>query len=82
MLKRLRPARFVLCVCNRDYLASLELRKVYRLLKDEQASKQGLVRVRRVRRGLPLSRGVFRSDQVAASSGESRSEGDLSATHG
>jgi hypothetical protein len=38
-------ARFVLCVHNRDYPASLELRKVYRLLKDEQASKHRLVRV-------------------------------------
>jgi len=38
-------ARFVLCVRNRDYPASLELRKVYRLLKDELASKHGQVRV-------------------------------------
>ncbi len=38
-------ARFVLCVRNRDYPASLELRKVYRLLKDEQASKHRQVRV-------------------------------------
>ena len=38
-------ARFVLCVRNRDYPASLELRKVYRLLKDEHASKHGQLRV-------------------------------------
>ena len=38
-------ARFVLCVRNRDYPASLELRKVYRLLKDEQACKHRKVRV-------------------------------------
>jgi hypothetical protein len=38
-------ARFVLCVRNRDYPASLELRKVYRLLKDEQASRHRQVRV-------------------------------------
>ena len=38
-------ARFVLCVRNRDYPASLELRKVYRLLKDEQASGHRQVRV-------------------------------------
>ncbi len=38
-------ARFVLCVRNRDYPASLELRKVYRLLRDEQASKHRQVRV-------------------------------------
>jgi hypothetical protein len=38
-------ARFVLCVRNGDYAASLELRKVYRLLKDEVASRHGQVRV-------------------------------------
>jgi hypothetical protein len=38
-------ARFVLCVRNKDYSASLELRKVYRLLSDEQASKHRQVRV-------------------------------------
>ncbi|HXM09030.1 MAG TPA: hypothetical protein VN946_03675 [Terriglobales bacterium] len=38
-------ARFVLCIRNRDYAASLELRKVYRLLKDERAAKLGHVRV-------------------------------------
>jgi hypothetical protein len=38
-------ARFVLCVRNRDYPAALELRKVYRLLKDEQASRHRQVRV-------------------------------------
>jgi hypothetical protein len=38
-------ARFVLCVRNKDYPASLELRKVYRLLSDDQASKHHQVRV-------------------------------------
>jgi hypothetical protein len=38
-------ASFVLCVRNKDYPASLELRKVYRLLGDEQASKRHQVRV-------------------------------------
>ena len=38
-------ARFVLCVQNKDYPASLELRKVYRLLGDEQASKHHQLRV-------------------------------------
>ena len=42
---RFRAAGFVLCVRNRDYPASLELRKVYRLLKDEQASRHRQVRV-------------------------------------
>jgi hypothetical protein len=38
-------ARFVLCVENKDYPASLERRKVYRVLSDAQASKHGQVRV-------------------------------------
>jgi len=37
--------RFVICVRNKDYPASLELRKVYRLLADEKASKHHQVRV-------------------------------------
>ncbi len=37
--------RFVLCVRNRDCPASLELRKVYRVLTDEQAAKRRQVRV-------------------------------------
>ncbi len=37
--------QFVVCVGNKHYPASLELRKVYRLLKDEQASKHRQVRV-------------------------------------
>jgi hypothetical protein len=38
-------ARFVLCVRNKDYAASLEVRKVYRLLADEAAAKHGHIRV-------------------------------------
>jgi hypothetical protein len=38
-------ARFVLCVENKDYPASLERRKVYQALIDVQASKLGQVRV-------------------------------------
>ena len=38
-------ARFVLCVRNEGYPASLELRKVYRLLTDAHAAKHGQVRV-------------------------------------
>jgi len=40
-----REACFVLCVENRDYPASLERRKVYQVLADEQASKHGQMRV-------------------------------------
>jgi hypothetical protein len=38
-------ARFVLCVENTNYPASLECRKVYQVLGDAQASKHGQVRV-------------------------------------
>jgi hypothetical protein len=38
-------ARFVLCVRNEGYPASLELRKVYRVLADERASERRQLRV-------------------------------------
>jgi hypothetical protein len=38
-------ARFVLCVRNKAYPASLELRKLYRLVADDGAAKRGLIRV-------------------------------------
>lgn len=38
-------ARFVLCVRNEDYSASLELRKVYQVLTDQQATKHRQMRV-------------------------------------
>lgn len=37
--------RYALCVKNRGYAASLELRKVYRLLPDPPAERKGLVRI-------------------------------------
>jgi hypothetical protein len=37
--------RFVLCVCNDDYPASLELRKVYRVLPDRSAAKEKMLRI-------------------------------------
>lgn len=40
-----REARFVLCVKNADYPASLERRKVYQVIGDPQASKHGQLRV-------------------------------------
>ncbi len=36
---------FVVCVNNDDYAVSLELRKLYEILPDEDAAKQGLVRI-------------------------------------
>ena len=42
-----RPAEghFVLCLRNDDYPASLERRKVYEVITDEEASGHGLIRV-------------------------------------
>ena len=37
--------RFVVCVKNRGFAASLELRKVYRALPDPDAEDRGLLRV-------------------------------------
>jgi hypothetical protein len=37
--------RFVMCVRNRGYAASLEVRKTYRRLLDAKASRLGLMRV-------------------------------------
>ena len=39
------PKRYVLCVKNRGHAATLEVRKVYRLLPDAAASKRGMLRV-------------------------------------
>ena len=43
-MKRTEP-RFVVCVKNRNYAASLELRKLYQVLADGVAAKLGQVRV-------------------------------------
>lgn len=40
-----KPSAFVICVGNAGVPASLELRKVYRLIADPAAASQGLVRV-------------------------------------
>ena len=44
-MRKRDEARFVVCVRNVGHPASLELRKLYRLLPDEQASKHCQVRV-------------------------------------
>ena len=36
---------FAVCINNRDYPASLELHKIYRVLHDEDAAKDGDIRV-------------------------------------
>jgi hypothetical protein len=45
MAKRSARQQFLLCVKNRGYPASLEVRKVYRALPDPAALAKGFVRV-------------------------------------
>ena len=45
MAKKKRPARFVLCIQNDEYPASLEVGKVYRILTDLPAQARQFVRV-------------------------------------
>jgi len=45
MTKKIATPRFVVCVKNDGYLASLEPRKIYPVLPDEKAAKHGLIRV-------------------------------------
>ncbi len=41
-----KPAlKFVVCINNDDYLASLELHKIYRVLPDEDAAVHGDLRI-------------------------------------
>jgi hypothetical protein len=42
---RRTEARFVVCVKNKDYAASLELRKLYQIVGDEAAAKLHQIRV-------------------------------------
>lgn len=37
--------KFVICINNKDYEASLEARKVFQVLVDEDAAKVGLLRI-------------------------------------
>lgn len=36
---------FAVCINNRDYAASLELHKIYRVLRDEDPAEDGDIRV-------------------------------------
>ncbi|MGI9055493.1 MAG: hypothetical protein ACR2F2_06790 [Pyrinomonadaceae bacterium] len=38
-------SRFAVCINNKDYPASLELHKIYRVLPDEDAEKDGDLRI-------------------------------------
>ena len=45
-MNRKRPqTTFVVCLRNEEYLASLELRKIYQVIRDEKAAEHGLIRV-------------------------------------
>lgn len=43
--RKSRARRFVVCVNNADYPASLELHKIYRVVPDEEAEADGDIRV-------------------------------------
>ena len=45
MTKKKKSLRFLLCVKNDDYPASLEVRKIYRVLPDDTAAVRHFVRV-------------------------------------
>lgn len=40
-----RKPHFALCLNNRDYPASLEVGKLYRVIEDDDASAEGYIRV-------------------------------------
>jgi hypothetical protein len=40
-----REAQFVICVGNRGYAASLELRKIYQAIRDKVALKHNQIRI-------------------------------------
>jgi hypothetical protein len=44
-MKRKEPVRFVVCIDNEVYPASLEVGKLYRFIPDARAAAEGLVRV-------------------------------------
>ncbi|MGF1522615.1 MAG: hypothetical protein ACFBSF_09900 [Leptolyngbyaceae cyanobacterium] len=37
--------KFVVCINNQDYPASLEVRKLYQVLEDEQATQRQMLRI-------------------------------------
>lgn len=40
-----KNAAFVICIDNTDYAAALEVRKIYQVIPDEQASSHHLLRI-------------------------------------
>lgn len=45
MKRKTAPHQFVVCIRNRGYRASLELRKIYQVLPDKDAESTGHLRV-------------------------------------
>jgi hypothetical protein len=45
MRTRKQSPRFVVCVKNKTHPASLELRKLYRVVSDPEAERHGLLRI-------------------------------------
>ena len=45
MNHRIGEPKFAVCIRNEDYPASLELRKLYRVVQDESSAKHKLVRI-------------------------------------
>jgi hypothetical protein len=45
MARKNPPQQFVICINNEDYPASLEVRKVYRVMPDDDAAAHDLLRV-------------------------------------
>lgn len=43
--RKLTGTQYVVCVKNKDYPASLELRKLYQVIHDKDAAKSDLVRI-------------------------------------
>jgi hypothetical protein len=44
MIQQSEP-QFAVCIDNRDYPASLELRKIYRVTRDPAAARHGQIRI-------------------------------------
>jgi len=45
MTRRTSEPRYVVCVSNRRYRASLVVRRIYRSFPDEKAARRGLIRI-------------------------------------
>lgn len=45
MSRRNSESQFVVCIDNKDYRASLVARRIYRVIRDPEAEKRGLLRV-------------------------------------